>query len=66
MDDAALVVEEPRLRQNVGAGATSTLTRPYDPTISARDVVSRNGAVLVVDAVELNLSDETELQVREI
>lgn len=50
----------------VGAGATYTLVRPYDPTISAGDVVSVGGAALAVDAVTLDLAGDTSLQVREL
>jgi len=54
------------LSQNVGAGATYTLVRPYDPTITAGDVVSVDGVSLVVDAVTVDLTSDTSLQVREI
>jgi hypothetical protein len=54
------------LSQNIGAGATYTLVRPYDPTITAGDVVAVGGATLVVDAVTLDLAGDTSLQVREI
>lgn len=54
------------LSKNVGAGATYTLVRPYDPTISAGDVVSLEGSALVVDAVTLDLIGDTSLQVREL
>ena len=54
------------LSQNIGAGATYTLIRPYDPTITAGDVVSDNGAVYAVDAVTLDLTGDTSLQVREL
>jgi len=54
------------LNQNVGAGATYTLVRPYDPTISAGDVVSLEGQALAVDAVTLDLAGDTSLQVREL
>jgi hypothetical protein len=54
------------LSQNVGAGATYTLTRPYDPTITAGDVVSVDGSALAVDAVSVDLTGDTELQVREL
>jgi hypothetical protein len=54
------------LAQNVGAGASYQLTRPYDPTITAGDVVSDDGSALAVDAVTLNLTDDTTLQVREL
>ncbi len=55
-----------RLAQRVGAGATYTLVRPYDPTIDAGDVVAVGGAVLVVDSVSLDFAGDTSLQVREI
>lgn len=54
------------LAQNVGAGATYTLVRPYDPTITAGDVVSVGGQILAVDAVTLDLAGDTSLQVREL
>lgn len=54
------------LAKNVGAGATYTLVQPYDPTITAGDVVSLEGSALAVDAVTLDLSGDTSLQVREL
>lgn len=54
------------LANRVGAGATYTLVRPYDPTITAGDVVSLDGQALAVDAVTLDLGGDTELQVREL
>ena len=54
------------LAGNVGAGATYTLVRPYDPTITAGDVVSVDGSALAVDAVTLDLAGNTSLQVREL
>lgn len=54
------------LAEKVGAGATYTLTVPYDPTITAGDVVSVRGMTLVVDSVSLDLTGDTSLQVREI
>lgn len=54
------------LGQNVGAGSTYTLVRPYDPTISAGDVVTMDASVLAVDAVSVNLEGDTSLQVREL
>jgi hypothetical protein len=54
------------LAQNIGAGATYTLLRPYDPTITGGDVVSVGGAILAVDAVTLDLAGDTSLQVREL
>lgn len=54
------------LSQRVGAGATYTLVRPYDPTITAGDVVSVGGSILAVDAVTVDLTGDTSLQVREL
>jgi hypothetical protein len=54
------------LASKVGAGATYALTVPYDPTISAGDVVAVGGAILAVDAVTVNLTGDTSLQVREL
>lgn len=54
------------LSQNVGAGATYTLVRPYDPTVDAGDVVNVGGSALAVDAVTMPLAGDTSLQVREL
>lgn len=54
------------LEANVGAGATYVLTVPYDPTITAGDVVAVGGAILAVDAVTVSLVGDTSLQVREL
>ncbi len=54
------------LAENVGAGASHTLTVPYDPTVSAGDVVSARGAILAVDVVQLDITGDTELTVREL
>ena len=54
------------LAQRVGAGATYALTVPYDPTITAGDVVAVGGAILAVDAVTVSLTGDTSLQVREL
>jgi hypothetical protein len=54
------------LAENVGAGATYTLNVPYDPTISAGDVISVRGKVLAVDSITLDLAGTTQLQVREL
>jgi hypothetical protein len=62
----ALSAAQTILAQNIGAGATYTLVRPYDPTISAGDVVSVNGAALSVDAVTVDLTGDTSMQVREL
>lgn len=62
----AQLVAQAILNSRVGAGATYTLTRSFDPTISAGDVVSLDGQVLAVDAVTLELNGDTNLQVREL
>lgn len=54
------------LASRVGAGATYTLVRPYDPTISAGDVVSYDGSAHAVDSITLGLGEDTSLQVREL
>lgn len=54
------------LARTVGAGATHTMTLPYDPTISAGDVKTFQGVNYVVDAVSLDLTGECTLQVREV
>jgi hypothetical protein len=54
------------LAKKVGAGATYTLMCPYDPTISAGDVVSQAGATYAVDAVSVDIAGDTSLQVREL
>jgi hypothetical protein len=54
------------LAQHIGAGATYTLVRPYDPTISAGDVVSLDGSALAVDAATVDLDGDTTVQVREL
>ncbi len=50
----------------VGAGATYTLVRPYDPTVDAGDVISVGGDARAVDAVTVNLGGDTTFQVREL
>lgn len=54
------------LAANVGAGATYTLTCPYDPTISAGDVISVGGSIYAVDAITVSLTGDTSLQVRKL
>jgi hypothetical protein len=54
------------LAGNVGAGATYTMTRPYDPTIDAGDVVSISGVTYVVDAITLDLAGDCSIKAREI
>jgi len=52
--------------QNVGAGATQTLIRPYDPTITAGDTVSITGTAYAVDAVTLDINGDTSMAAREV
>jgi hypothetical protein len=54
------------LAQYVGAGSTYQLTRPYDPTIDAGDVVGAYGFTLAIDAVTMDLDGNTSLIAREI
>lgn len=54
------------LANNVGAGATYSVTLPFDPTISAGDVVSSSGSIYVVDSATVDITGDTSLQVREI
>lgn len=54
------------LARNQGGGATYTMTRPFDPTITAGDVVSFSGDTFVVDSATLDLAGSTSLQVRMI
>lgn len=54
------------LANNIGAGATYTVTLPFDPTISAGDVVSGRGSIFVVDSVSIDLTGDTTLAIREI
>ncbi len=54
------------LAENIGAGAAYKLVIPYDPTISAGDVVAVRGTILAVDSVTLDLVGNTTLQVREL
>lgn len=54
------------LAANIGAGATYTVTLPYDPTLSAGDVITLAGTIYVVDAVSLDLAGETTARVREL
>lgn len=54
------------LAQKIGAGATYQLVRPYDPTITAGDVVSFGGVPHAVDSVTLDLNGNTSMWVREL
>lgn len=62
----ANVVAKMLLAQRIGAGATRTLVRPYDPTIDPGDVVSLSGSTYAVDAVTVDLAGETTIQAREL
>lgn len=62
----AQAAAETILAGNLGAGATYTMTRPYDPTTDAGDVVSYGGTAYVVDAITLNLTGDTSMKVREV
>lgn len=54
------------LAQNIGAGATYQLTRPFDPTVTAGDVVSFQGVPHAVDAITLDVAGNTSMWVREL
>lgn len=54
------------LAGRVGAGATYTMIRPYDPTISSGDAVTVDGSVYAVDSVTLDLDGDTTMKVREL
>lgn len=49
-----------------GQGATYAMTCPYDPTIDADDVINFNGTNFVVDAVTVDITGSTGLQVRKL
>lgn len=54
------------LASQVGAGATYEMTLPFDPTISAGDVVSFRGTLFAVDAATVDLVSTTSIQIREL
>lgn len=54
------------LARELGAGASFTLSRPFDPTVDVDDGVSVSGRVLAVDAVTVNLTGQTTMQVRSV
>lgn len=54
------------LANNIGAGATYSLIRPFDPTVDAGDVVSVRGKNIAVDAVTVDLTGLTTMAVREL
>lgn len=54
------------LANNVGAGATYSLIRPYDPTVDAGDVIAVQGKNIAVDAVTVDITGLTTMAVREL
>lgn len=62
----AQAAAETILAGNVGAGATYTMTCPYDPTIDAGDVVGIGGTTYAVDAATLDLTGDMSIKVREL
>lgn len=61
-DEAALNM----LNASIGQGAASVLTKPFDPTIDATDVISSDGVTYAVDAVTVNVGGETTAPLREL
>lgn len=62
----AQAAAETILAKNLGAGATYTMTRPYDPTITAGDVVSVRGKNFAVDSITVDITGETTARIREL
>lgn len=54
------------LNTNIGAGATYTMTMPYDPTVDAGDVISYGSSTYVIDAITVNLTGDTTARVRKL
>lgn len=50
----------------LGAGATYTGVRPYDPTIDAGDIVTYGGSTYLVDSITLDLLGSTTFKARKI
>lgn len=63
---AAQAAADTILAQNIGAGATYQLIRPFDPTVTAGDVASFSGVPNAVDAVTLDLNANTTMWVRQL
>lgn len=57
---------ENMLAQSIGQGATYQLTRPFDPTIDATDAVARNGLILGIDAVTVDVNGDTSIVARQL
>jgi len=62
----AQIAADAALAASVGAGATYTMTRPYDPTIDAGDLVSSGGDNYWVDSVTVDLTGETGAKLRKL
>lgn len=60
------LIAQSLLAQRSGGGATYDMSMPYDPTITAGDVVTRAGRTFAVDSVTVNLAGETTLKAREL
>jgi hypothetical protein len=54
------------LAQNIGGGSTYALTRPFDPTLDAGDVVTLPGdtGLLAIDSITVEMTGDTTIQVR--
>lgn len=52
------------LLEEIGAGASWSGTRGYDPTIDPLDVYNVNGQILAVDAITIDVSGDTSLVFR--
>lgn len=52
------------LAANIGAGASYTITSPYDPTIDAGDIVSAEGLNFVIDSVTVDITGDTTSKAR--
>jgi hypothetical protein len=54
------------LARRIGAGATHTITWPYNPTVDVNDVVSIEGGTYAIDAITVDLVGQTTAKAREI
>lgn len=62
----ALAAAQTILAENLGAGASYTMTMPYDPTVDVIDVLAYAGGRYAVDAITLDITGETTAKVRRI
>lgn len=62
----ALSTAESLLAANLGAGASYTLTHPFNPTYDAGDLVSASGNTYVVDSLTVNLIGDTVGKLRKV